>query len=105
MTNIYGYEKLFKSVRILVTGSRSIQDRLIDAFLHEFGLIRLEDLPKELHTDFKRIEDELTKVEPVRGEGSARATISQMDDHQANKMAQDIVELFAKLAEKTGQYL
>ena len=89
------YERLRLAVESLATGRGNLQDRLYYAFLH-ISVFRVEDFPERLRADFTEICEGMTKVKG--DEGSIKATCEVMDDDEAEKIAQQILDLFTTIA-------
>jgi hypothetical protein len=72
----YTWEKFFTAVLILATGQNSLQERLADAYISALMRLDLDDIPKDMHSEFEEIQTSLTRVEPTGHEGSVNATTS-----------------------------
>jgi len=94
ITQSYTWEKFFSALTTLITGNRSIQQRLIDAFVHSLALLRIDDLPNGLREEFIELEEALTSVEPIGDEGRIHATVRAMDDDTASEYALKIFSLY-----------
>ena len=94
ITQSYTWEKFFSALTTLITGNRSIQQRLIDAFVHSLSLLRIDDLPEGIRGEFIELEEALTSVEPIGDEGRIHATVRAMDDDTAGEYALKIFGLY-----------
>lgn len=94
ITQNYTGEKVFSALTTLITGNRSIQQRLIDAFVHSLSLLRIDDIPKGLREEFIELEEALTSVEPKGDEGRIHATVREMDEYTASEYAIKIFKLY-----------
>lgn len=101
MTKIHHttYERLYKAVDSLSTGTSSLQKRLEYAAISLVPLIARE-FPDDLQSEFDSIMEALSnKPEKVEGEGTIAATTRQMPDEKAQEIAESILSLFASVAD------
>ncbi|MEL7405608.1 MAG: hypothetical protein AAFN00_01380, partial [Cyanobacteria bacterium J06558_2] len=70
------------AVRILATSTDRIQERVGDAYIHLLPLMK-DEFPTDLQSDFDKLKQELTKVQPSGTEGSVKATTKVMTDDKA----------------------
>jgi hypothetical protein len=95
ITQNYTWEKLYTTVLILASGNGSVQDRLIDAYISSLMRLEPDDLPKVLRKEFSELQYKLTRVEPsYPGEGRIHATISKMENIEANKVVEQIISIY-----------
>jgi hypothetical protein len=99
-------DKLYNSVLLLMKGSDSIQDRLLNGF-QSFSSLKLDDFPKdlpeELQKDFEEIQNELINVKALRDQGKVKASLRILPDERANDLAKKILNLLIKTTERYGK--
>jgi ATP phosphoribosyltransferase regulatory subunit HisZ len=99
-------DKLYNSVLLLIKGSDSIQDRLLNAF-QSFSSLKLDDFPKdfpeELQKDFGEIQNELINVKALRDQGKVKASLRILPDERTNDLAKKILNLLIKTTERYGK--
>lgn len=97
----YAYEKLFLTVDILATGKDRIKERLLDAVISQFECLspgkETNFLPPELQKKYDEIMNSLTKVEAIADEGTLNATISKLNEDEAQHYAKEIVSMLFQL--------
>lgn len=96
----YTWEKLYVAVSTLAAGQRSIQERLEDAYISALIRLKADDLPDDLQDDFRKLQDELTNVEPVGNEGSVAVSTRAMNGDRASEIAEQIVSMFTHVARR-----
>jgi ATP phosphoribosyltransferase regulatory subunit HisZ len=96
-------DRLYNTVLLLIKGSDSIQDRLLNAF-QSFNSLKLDDFPKdfpeELQKEFEEIQNELIKVKALRDEGKVKASLRILPDERANDSAKKLLNLLIKTTER-----
>ena len=94
----YAREKLGMAIRVLATGTKSLQDRLADAYLC-FHPLQPRDFSREDDAElYRTIMSALTVVKDGPEEnGYVRNTLAQMSDEQAREVARNIVALNDRL--------
>ena len=99
-------DKLYNSVLLLMKGSDSIQDRLLNGF-QSFSSLKLDDFPKDLpgdlQKDFEEIQNELINVKALRDQGKVKASLRILPDERANDLAKKILNLLIKTTERYGK--
>ncbi len=89
----YIREKLFAAVGALATGTGTIRERLLSAYL-SMHTLEPDDFPDDDgRRRFEEIVDKLTTFEQVRDEGSVAASTALMTEDQAVEVASAIVDL------------
>ena len=82
----YAYQKFWQALDNLATGTGSIQQRLLDAYIGALYTLWTPDidLPRPLQTAFHQMIDWwMTSQQAVADEGSAAASIERLSDRQA----------------------
>lgn len=92
----YACEKFGNAVEKLATGRADVRSRLREAFI-EFSAVFEKDIPEELLEDFRWVKQQLTKRDPITGEGKVIATLERMQNRTGEKIAKRIVYLASKL--------
>jgi hypothetical protein len=94
ITQNYTWEKFFTALLILATGQSSLQERLADAYISALMRLDFDDIPKDMHDEFREIQESLTRVKPIGDEGSVNATVRVMGEIEAKRLAEKIVSLY-----------
>jgi hypothetical protein len=97
MANSYGLQKFGEAVDELALAKGDINKRLVTAFVSLVPIVADEDLPADMRQRYNRLKARVTAVEPTGKEGSLRATISRMDDEEAQQCAREIVAMHSEL--------
>ena len=77
----------------MATSSKSLQERIVDAYIYNLIHVKTEDLPEGIRPTFEAMKERLTKVEPRGDEGSVMASVREMEDDEAISIAIDIVSM------------
>ena len=93
----YQVEKARSGLHILAIGAERIQDRLVDAFVSEFILIRVADVPEPLRGVWARIYTPMVVEEATGGEGRFRAAAEKLSDEEAVTIARRLVDFVYRL--------
>jgi hypothetical protein len=104
MMNRYGYvyEKLYNSMRILVTSQASLKERLLAAWL-QHGHLQAERFPPEKRKTWEALKATATTMPPTsESEGRLHASIGALTDDEAKQMAGDLLELFDWVCHERG---
>ena len=102
----YALYQLMLAVETLAASPEPIQRRMEWAFLCLHTLVP-DDFPEgELRGQFRAVQEAMTRVEGVGGEGSIAASAKAMSDSEASEIAKVIVALFAEIAKRDplGEY-
>jgi hypothetical protein len=92
--NSYAREKFGVAVDNLATGTGSIQDRILDAWMSFHPLQERDFDNPEDGAAFKSIMERLTAVKDGDpNNGYVKNTLAKMSDDDASRLASDIVEL------------
>jgi len=97
--NLYGLDQLRFAVVDLLTGTGVIQERLQRAGEHRLVRITPEDLPLSHQMEFRELYATLTREEPFLFQGRIEATVSEMSDEEASRLAFRIIALWVGVAE------
>jgi hypothetical protein len=100
----YGWEKFFSSLRYAVASPASLQHRL-EGIVSGVYILERDNFPDdETWKRFEKLMKEATKL-PARteGEGTIRATTSQMTDDEAGHWLQEAFEIFSEIAQAYGK--
>lgn len=93
-------ERLYLATLSLVKGDGDVKDRLESAASsHLVGLVRREfdDLPETAWQEYLAILDQLTsRPEKVKDEGKLHATIHELTDDEARRLAERIFNLYVQ---------
>lgn len=93
MGHSYGLQKFGEAVDELALAKGIINDRLVTAFVSLIPIRADEDLPANLGERYKALKARVTAVEATGNEGRLKATISRMDDEEAQQCAREIVAI------------
>lgn len=94
----YAREKINSAANALASGTGTIQQRLMDAYM-QFHPLRTDDFPDDLKEDWDAIHAALTTEEPTYNEknepivGRVENTLKKMSDEDASELATRITEL------------
>jgi hypothetical protein len=94
-------DTLFAAVAVLA-GNGNIKQRLIKAYEQHIADIDSDELPMALTQDFADLRRSMTRVEPMNGEGSVRATVRKMSISEADDCARSVVEIYGETARYGG---
>ena len=92
----YSFEKFGRAFHDLAASNDSLKERLLRAFDH-IGRVRERDVPKELREQFLGISERIRSGKPQNREGTSQATVNQITDGEAVKIAEDIVSFNEEL--------
>ena len=93
------YEKFMVAVEVLATSPASLQRRLEGAYRSFIDVEPKDFDDKEMRATFEQIRSRITRV-PDEQIGSIAATCKQMSDQEATEIADFLLGLFLKIAEK-----
>lgn len=97
MKDMYAWEKFSSAIRGMAVSSKSIQQRLADAYVYNLIHVDPEKLPGDIRADFIQLNKRLTAVAPLAGEGSVQATVSGMSDQEATEIGSRIVDMYFRV--------
>lgn len=93
------YEKFMVAVEVLATSPASLQRRLEGAYTSFIDVEPKDFDDKEMRATFEQIRSRITRV-PDEQICSIAATCRQMSDQEATEIADFLLGLFLKIAEK-----
>jgi hypothetical protein len=93
MKNHYPNSKFIEAVDGMAMSPKSIQERVVDAYICSLIHVEAEHLPERIQARFKNIERKLTCAETVGDEGLVSAIISQLSTDEAIGIASEITHL------------
>lgn len=93
----YPYEKFSSALEALATSSATLQRRLEVAYL-TFNPVKEDDFDDdEMRSAYREIMESLTKIKDP-GRGYVPATLAQMNDEEAEAVAEKIYDLFFEIS-------
>jgi hypothetical protein len=99
----YAWEKLFRAVESLASGTGSIQDRLYNTCVSHLGGLRPDIFPQEIRDEFEDLWEIVTKIQPLHSDqGSLKTTIEALSEDRARKLAERLVSMFSRVAQQYG---
>lgn len=96
----YVWEKLYTAVHGLVTSEKSLQERLIDAYIYSVMRLNEDDFPENLKEEYRQFHDDITKVASVGDEGTVRATVNAMGNSEASRMIEKILSMYDRITRR-----
>jgi len=90
-------DRFYAAVAALVT-HQNIKQRLVEAFEDNLDDIDDQELPIALRQEFADLRHAMSGVEPLNGEGRIRATVRKMSMTEADRCAEMMLDLYARLA-------
>jgi hypothetical protein len=88
----------FAATRALACHTGSLQERLADAYADHLLQVVANELPTELQSVFREVEEQMTAVVDDAADDPFRAAAEQLSDEEARAMIERIVALFGRLA-------
>jgi hypothetical protein len=88
----------FQEATLSLTRSGSIKDRLTEAYRNHLATIAEDDLPREIREQFHNLRCSLTRERPQRGEDAIRASVRKMSCHEAEYIAETLVQMLSVMA-------
>jgi hypothetical protein len=88
----------FQGATLSLARSGSIKDRLTDAYRNHLSAVAEEELPREIREQFHKVCCSLTREQPLRGEDAIRATVRKMSSHEAENIAETVVQMLSVMA-------
>ncbi len=99
----YAWEKFHASVLILAGGQGSVQHRLYEAYTYQLGLLKVEQVPKELQKKFSLLKEELKTVQHPDNQLSFASFQRAIGTEKAKELAERIVEIYDDIAQNYGR--
>ena len=91
----------FQAATLSLARSGSIKDRLTNAYRNHLSTVAEDDLPREIREQFHNVRCSLTRERPLHGEDAIRATVRKMSSHEAESIAEIVVEMLSVMARTT----
>jgi hypothetical protein len=88
----------FQEATLSLTRSGSIKDRLTEAYRNHLAAIADDELPREIREQFHNVRCSLTRERPQRGEDAIRASVRKMSCHEAEYIAESLVQMLSVMA-------
>lgn len=88
----------FQGATLSLARSGSIKDRLTDAYRNHLSAVAEDELPREIREQFHHVRCSLTREPPQRGEDAIRATVRKMSSHEAENIAETVVQMLSVMA-------
>jgi hypothetical protein len=88
----------FQGATLSLARSGSLKDRLTDAYRNHLSAVAEEELPREIREQFHNVRCSLTREQPQRGEDAIRATVRKMSSHEAENIAETVVQMMSVMA-------
>ena len=99
----YGWEKFFSAVYGSIGSELTPQDRLANSYVFDIIHVRRDDVPsEEIWERIQKLTQAITSKPGKGGEGSVKATTSEMSSEEAAKWLREIVSIFNEIAEAYG---
>jgi hypothetical protein len=88
----------FQGATLSLARSGTIKDRLTDAYRNHLAAVAEDELPREIREQFHNVCCSLTRERPQRGEDAIRATVRKMSSHEAETIAEKVVQMLTVMA-------
>ena len=88
----------FQGATLSLARSGSIKDRLTEAYRNHLSAVAEEELPREIREQFHYVRCSLTRERPQRGEDAIRASVRKMSSHEAENIAESVVQMLGVMA-------
>jgi hypothetical protein len=88
----------FQGATLSLARSGSLKDRLTDAYRNHLSAVAEDELPREIREQFHNVRCSLTRESPQRGEDAIRATVRKMSCHEAENIAETVVQMMSVMA-------
>jgi hypothetical protein len=88
----------FQGATLSLARSGSIKDRLTDAYRNHLSAVAEDELPREIRDQFHQVRCSLTRERPQRGEDAIRASVRKMSSHEAENIAETVVQMLSVMA-------
>ena len=86
--------KLSEAIEAMATCAQpTIQQRLAIAHMFHLGSVEPDELPGEVQSEFKELQDKLTRLPGKDGTGAIVATTSAMSTQEAIGIAKELVRI------------
>ena len=81
----------------VMAGHGNIKQRLIKAFEENLAVIGADELPIVIQESFADLQQMLSQVAPLNGEGRIRASVRKMSVPEADECAQKLLDIYADI--------
>jgi hypothetical protein len=88
----------FQGATLSLARSGSIKERLTDAYRNHLSAVAEDELPREIREQFRNVRCSLTRERPQRGEDAIRASVRKMSSHEAENIAETVVQMLSVMA-------
>jgi hypothetical protein len=88
----------FQGAAVSLARSGSIKDRLTNAYRNHLSAVAEDELPREIREQFHNVRCSLTRERPLSGEDAIRATVRKMSSHEAENIAETVVQMLSVMA-------
>ncbi len=88
----------FREAMVVLARSGTVKDRLHTAFRNHLTEVEPSQLPLELREDFATLRLALKRERPLRGEDALAASIRKLSACEADALATQLVEIFARMS-------
>ncbi len=88
----------FQGATLTLARSGPLKDRLTDAYRNHLSAVAEDELPREIREQFHHVRCSLTRERPQRGEDAIRATVRKMSSHEAENIAETVVQMLSVMA-------
>ena len=88
----------FQGATLSLARSGSLKERLADAYRNHLSAVAEDELPREIREQFHHVRCSLTRERPQRGEDAIRATVRKMSSHEAENIAETVVQMLSVMA-------
>jgi hypothetical protein len=88
----------FQGATLSLARSGSIKERLTDAYRNHLSAVAEDELPREIREQFHKVRCSLTRERPQRGEDAIRASVRKMSSHEAENIAETVVQMLSVMA-------
>ncbi len=88
----------FQEATLSLARAGSIKDRLVDAYRNHLSAVAEDELPREIRAQFRDVRCSMTREQPQRGEDAVRATVRKMSSHEAEGIAEKVVQMLSVMA-------
>ncbi len=97
------YADHFYTAVSVLCGHGNIKQRLVTAYLDNLDPIEEDELPIAVKQSFTDLRTLLSRVAPLNGEGTIRASVRKMSMTEADECAQMIVDLYGQMLRYADQ--
>ncbi|MFO1427545.1 MAG: hypothetical protein U1F11_11360 [Steroidobacteraceae bacterium] len=88
----------FRAAALVMARSGTVKERLQAAYRLHLAELNVDCLPLEVRGEFQAMRTSLTRERPLRGEDALAATIRKLSSHEADRLAAQLIEIFARMS-------